>query len=347
MKILSVRNGLLLLGIFIFLPGCLDIYLTTQLFPNGEIEKTIVIKGDSTEFESAPFYFMKDSGWTRTLVPGDEGKKNLVLTKRFSNYKKLNEIMNPADTNIQVIRVQSHLKKRFRWFFTYFEYSETIMKADPYKTLDWRNYLTENEVRLLKISDEDQRKSDPDFNEQQYKEIEKRFGEFVIRSAYEDYYTRITKVMKTEPTLGESLIRINEKKEELYRFLVDSSNGESSDQLLASVGKFIGGPDLVFLQEKYPDTFRIFDEKMNLWDKVNANSYKFIIRMPGILLETSSDQIEGIESRWEFTGNDLYFDDVVLSCESRMINKWAFWVGGILLLLGVGFIFKPVSFKKS
>jgi hypothetical protein len=154
--------------------------------------------------------------------------------------------------------------------------------------------------------------------------------------------------MKAETGLNESISLLSSKKEELYHYLVDSSNVEESKDLLAAIGHFIGGADLLYLQDKYPEPFRIFDERMTLYDRVTANSYKFIIRMPGILLETSSNQIEGTECRWEYTGNDLYFDDVVMTCESRIINKWAFWVGGILILLVVGLvIIKPVSFRKS
>jgi len=346
MKTISFRTGAALLSLFLFLPGCLDIYLTTQLFPNGEIEKTILIKGDSTDLESAPFYFMQDTGWTRKDIRVDDDKPALSLTRKFSSFKELNKSMNPEDTTIQVIRVKSDLKKKFRWFFTYFDYSETILKADPYKTLDWRNYLTEKELRQLKLT-EDQRKEEPQFNEDEYKLIEKKYEEFVMRSAFEDYIRILFSVLKKESSYAAVQSELLNRKEELYHFMVDSSNAEHGRDLTEAVDKFLNRTDLIGLILKYPVPFKIFDDKMELWDKIGANSYKFIIRMPGILLNTNSTQVEGLETRWEFTGNDLYFDDVQLTCESRMINKWAFVVAGIVLLLAIGLAFKPRRGKTA
>ncbi len=341
MKTISFRTGAALLGLFLFLPGCLDIYLTTQLFPNGEIEKTILIKGDSADLESAPFYFMQDTGWTRKIIRVDDDKPALSLTRKFTSFKELNKSMNPGDTTIQVIRVQSELKKKFRWFFTYFDYSETILKADPYKSQDWRNYLTDKELRLLKISDEEEREEDPDYNEAEYKLIENKYEHFVMRSAFEDYYKILFSVLKKEAGYTSVESELQNRKEELYKYLTDSSNAEEGRDLILAIEKFLNRSDLVTLVDKYPVPFKIFDDKMKLWDQIPVNSFKFIIRMPGILLNTNSTQVEGLETRWEFTGTDLYFDDVQLTCESRMINKWAFVVAGIVLLLAIGLAFKP------
>ncbi len=340
MKTINVKTGATLLALFLFLPGCLDIYLTTQLFPNGEIEKTILIKGDSTNLNDAPFYFMQDTGWTRKDIRVDDDKPAITMTRKFSSFKELNKSMNPEDTTIQVIRVKADLKKKFRWFFTYFDYSETILKADPYKTLDWRNYLTEKELKQLKLT-EDQRKEQPQFNEAEYKLIEKKYEEFVMRSAFESYYGILGSVLKKEPSYAAVQNELETRKEEIYRYMVDSSEAAQGKDLLVALDKYLNRNDLVVLNDKYAGDFKIFDEKMGLWDNNSANSYKFIIRMPGILLQSSSTQIEGLESRWEFTGNDIYFDDVQLTCESRMINKWAFVVAGIVLVMAIGLAFKP------
>jgi hypothetical protein len=348
MKNKILKIGSALAGMFLFLPGCLDIYLTTHIFPNGEIEKTIVIKGDSADIFKAPFFFMQDTGWAVKWVPGDNDKLNYVMTKRFKSFRDLNKTMNPEDTLIQVIRVNSDLRRKFRWFFTYFDYKETIFKTDPYKTQNWRDYLTEKELRLLKITDEDARKADPEYNEQEYKEIEKKYNDFITRSAMEYFYRMMDPMFMKEPSLAEIKQELVTRKEKLYRYLVDSSNVEESRDILKEMGKFLSKPEIIMLGEKYPDAFDLFDRKMKFWDNLGANSYKFIIRMPGLLMATNSTQIQGNETRWEFQNNDIYFDDVVLTCESRMINRWAFWVAGLILVLAIGLaVLRVVNFRKS
>lgn len=336
MKKPSVTTVLGLVSLFLLLPGCLDIYLTTQLFPNGEIEKTVVIKGDSADIQKAPFYFMQDSGWTRKWITGDDNKPNMVLTKKFKSSNELNQVMNPVDSTIQTIRVQSELKRKFRWFFTYFDYSETIYRTDPYKTCDWRDYLTEKELRLAKISDDDKLKSDPEYDSLKMKNIDKKLEEFIARSAFEDYYRTLLTVMAKEPQFSGEVTLLKNKKEEFYTYMVDRTVQLNGPEFIDAVGAFCKRPDIAGLEKKYPEPFKLFEEKMEFWANVGSNSFKFIIRMPGILLGTNSTQVQGLEARWEFVSDDIYFEDTQLTCESRVINRWAFIVAGILIVLAIG-----------
>jgi len=346
MKTISLRTGLTLLGLAFFLPGCLDIYLTTQLFPNGEIEKTIVIKGDSTSIPNTPFYFMRDSGWTKKWIQGDDNKPNLVLTKKFRSCKELNKVMNPADSTIQTVRVQSELKRKFRWFFTYFDYSETIYRTDPYKTLDWHDYLSEKELRLVKISDEEKLKTDPEYDSLEYKKTDKKLEEFVTRSAAEDYYRILMSILAKEPGYTAEINLLRTRKEEFFRFMIDSTGDSDGPEILEAVGKFCDRPGMTALGEKYPESFKLFDDKMEFWANVGSNSFKFIIRMPGILLKTNSTQVQGLETRWELTSDEIYFEDTILTCESRVINRWAFYVAGIIILIALAGLAGSIRLRK-
>ncbi|MFO7616733.1 MAG: hypothetical protein R6V75_05735 [Bacteroidales bacterium] len=324
-------------SLLLFLPGCLDIYLTTQLFPNGEVEKTIVIKGDSTEILKAPFFFMQDNDWTRNWTEGDDkDKKNLILTRRFRSVKELNLAMNPADTTILTIRVQSTIQRKFRWFFTYLEYSETVLKADPFKTQDWRDYLTEEEFRLIRIKDEEQRNADPDYDEATFKQAEEKYFQFIMRSMFNSYLNCLESVVAADPKHQSLREELSSRREELYNFLVDSIQSDDSDDLLHGLDAFYQKNVYTGLMDLYPEPFRQFDNKKDFWDLVGANSYKFIIRMPGLLMNTTSNQVQGLENRWELAAEDFLFDDYTMSCESRIINTWAFWVAGFILLLAIG-----------
>lgn len=324
-------------SLLLFLPGCLDIYLTTQLFPNGEVEKTIVIKGDSTDIPNAPFFFMQDSGWSRKWTEGDEeGKKNLVLSRHFRSVRELNKAMNPPDTTLMTIRVQSTLKRQFRWFFTYLEYSETILRADPFKTHDWREFLTEEELRLIKISDEEKRKADPGYNEDLYKKTEENYLKFIMRSTFDSFMNSL-KLALASGTGNQNLDRLlSSHREDLFQYLVDSTKSDDADSLLMALDNYFNTKEFSQLSERNPEPFLQFNDKTEFNSSLGVNSYKFIIRMPGLLMKTTSTQIQGVESRWELAYEDFYFDDYTMSCESRIINKWAFWVAGAILLLALG-----------
>lgn len=330
----------LISSLLLFLPGCLDIYLTTELFRNGEVEKTIVIKGDSTDILEAPFYFVNDDGWNRTWTEGDgdeKDQKRLILNRHFKSVKEMNLAMNPPDTSIRSIRVQSSLKRKFRWFFTYLNYSETIQKADPYNTQDWHDYLTEEEIKLLRVKSEEERKSDPNYDEKAYKQAEDHFSEFIMRSMFDSFMNTVETLLNNKPELQPLKAEIDAGREEFFRYLTDSTDTQDGDRIFMAMTDFFENISaLNDLVNEHPEAFQDFNNKVDLLNKMGSNSYKFIIRMPGILMNTTSNQVQGTESRWELVMEDFYFDDYTLSCESRVINIWAFWVAGLILLLAIG-----------
>lgn len=72
---------------------------------------------------------------------------------------------------------------------------------------------------------------------------------------------------------------------------------------------------------------------------------KNVVEMPGLILDTNSEEVDGNRITWE-TGNAQYFVyDYEMWAESRMVNRWAVWVTGILFILIVAGLI--VSFVRQ
>lgn len=336
----------LILGILIFiLPGCLDIWITTQIHPDGSIGQIIVFQGDSAEIAEVPFALMKEDDWKKEWTKPEKDKFKLVVSKEFKSVKQLNKTMNPADTNLQVVRINAVLHRKFRWFFTRFEYEETILNANPFAGLNYHKYLTDEEIRLISLS-EDNRKTDPGFDTAHYKITEKKFEEYLFHCIYEEFYRELESVLSDHKELTLNKLELESKKDLMYSTLVDSATGDTPDDILKRLEPIIQHPDIQVIRSKYLRDFDPFKDKLKFYESASDDNYKFTIRMPGLLLQTNSPKIEGSETGWELTYYDMFFKDYTMTAESRMVNTWAFIVAGLILLLALAGLATAVRKKR-
>lgn len=358
MKKSFFKTSLILAILFLMMPGCLNIWFTTDIHPDGSIGKTIVIEGDSAEIVDVHLALMNEPGWKKewTKIEGDKNNPNgstednkdkfkLTLSREFKSVQELNKSMNPADTNVFTIRTNSTLHRKFRWFFTRFVYEETILNANPFKKLNYHDFLSEEEVRLICMTDE-AREADPKYDSVIYKQTDKRYEEYLFRSMYEDFYERLLPILNEDKSLTLTVQELDNKKETIYHFLIDSTKGDSPEAILDGFGKVLQNPAIEVIKSKYINRFDGFSRKLAFYLESSDDSYKFNIRMPGLLLSTNSNKIEGSATNWEVTFDDFFFRDYTMTAESRMVNTWAFILAGLILLAAMAGLYSVARRKR-
>ena len=354
----SIKTSLILAILFLMMPGCLNIWFTTDVHPDGSIGKTIVFEGDSAEIVDVHLALMKETDWKRewTKVEGDKSnpkaskednkdKYKLTLSREFKSVQALNTSMNPADTNLLTIRTNSTLDRKFRWFFTRYIYEETVINANPFKALSYHNFLSEEEMRLICLTD-NARASDPKFDSVSYKVTEKKFENFLYRSMYEDFYQCLVPILNEDKSLTLTIQELENKKDLIYNYLVDSIKGDKPAEILEGFEKVLNNPAIEIIKSKYLSRFDRFSKKMAFYLESSDDSYKFSIRMPGLLLATNSAKIEGSATEWEVSFNDFAFKDFTMKAESRMVNTWAFIVAGFILFAAFAGLFVAIRRKS-
>ncbi len=312
------------------LPGCLDIYFTTEIKPNGEISKTVVFEGDSSEILNAYFPFMEDESWKREWIYIDKDKSKLILSKTFKNAKQAGLDLNPDDS-LPYIRFQPEFKKKFRWFFSYYEYNDLLLALNPFDKIDWREYLTEDEVDLI-LMDEEDREADPRYIKIEYETTEKRFEEYLLHSGFEEFFQLFIQAMKKTNEISLKEEDIFAKKQELYKLTVESKNDNVED-ILVSFQTILDSTDVNRIGEQNKDFLGYVDKKIDFFENAFVDDLHFTIRMPGLLINTNSNQIEGNSLSWEVDSFDAYFKDYSMTAESRIVNIWAFVVAGLAVAI--------------
>ncbi len=334
MKNTTLKISLILVILIFIMPGCLDIWITTEVKPNGSINQTIVFQGDSAEIAEVPFALMKENDWKREWSKPEKDKYKLVVSKEFSSVKELNKTMNPVDTNLQVVRVNSTLNRKFRWFYTRFVFEEKVLVSNPFKCLEYKDSWSDEEIRLIASNEED-RKTDPAFDSVKYKVTEKKFEDFLFRSMFECFYNNLLSVLADNKSLTLKKEDLDLKKDVIYRFLIDSVKNDGTDDLLIGLGKVINHPDIQTIRSKYLSSFDEFQRKMKFFNAASDDNYKFAIRMPGLLLQTNSPKIEGSETGWDLSYYNFFFKEYSMTAESRQVNIWAFIVAGLVLVISL------------
>ncbi|MEA1876431.1 MAG: hypothetical protein U9N86_06170 [Bacteroidota bacterium] len=317
-------------ALLFILPGCLDIYFTTEIKPNGEISKTIVFEGDSSEILNVYFPFMDDESWESEWIYIDKDKSKLILSKTFKNAKQAGLDLNPDDS-LPYIRFQPELKKKFRWFFSYYEYNDLLLAINPFDKIDWREYLTEDEVDLIPMDEED-READPRYIKIEYETTEKRFEEYLLNSGFEEFFQIFIHAMKQTNGISLKEEDVIAKKQEILELAIESDN-DNVEEILVSFQTILDSTDVNRIGEQNKDLLGYVDQKIDFFENAFVDNLHFTIRMPGLLINTNSNQIEGNSLSWEIDGFDAYFKDYPMKAESRIVNIWAFVVAGLALAI--------------
>ena len=331
MKRIVLIPKILLITLLLFsLNGCLDIYFKTQVHPNGNIDKTIILEGDSTSVLDSYVPAVRDPSWESEWEVIEDDKHRLTLTRSFKNFKDFNITMNPDDS-LPKIRINSALTRKFRWFFSYIEYTEFLMPNNPFNRLDWRDYLTQDEVELIAM-DEEEREEDLRFYDDLYSETENNFEKYLYRSGFEEFYHYFKKAAENSPESGVTVELLEEKKEEIYDSLFSKGNLEDTDDFLEHFSAVLDSTGVEIIVENNQEFIKYFDAKIDFFNECLDDNYYFSIKMPGLLIDTNSEQIEGSTLSWEVDFFDFYFSGLEMTAESRVINVWAFVVAGVIIL---------------
>jgi hypothetical protein len=78
------------------------------------------------------------------------------------------------------------------------------------------------------------------------------------------------------------------------------------------------------------------DHRYDKMQNITSNTYGNKLLMPGIITSTNAKSMNGNILSWEIEPGEFFFYDFTMSAESRMMNKWAFWVSGFVVLLLLG-----------
>ncbi|MGB9746225.1 MAG: hypothetical protein ACPLXM_04795 [Bacteroidales bacterium] len=357
----------------IFFQGCLEYEFTTRVNTDGSVDRTVIITGDSSDVCVQKVIQPLDTSWTTSFRKDTGDSRRWVLTAERS-FKRAEDMkayfFSDPDTG-RAFSMDVSLRKKFRWFYTYFDYKETMLSVHPFRRIPVTQFITPEELHLLALPDnmeigysreKDRLISLPKdslrvLNEKDstrmaelQKDLEMRFRVWNYKSAFEEFYHELEGELyksgewETISRYKDSVWNAIEKEiKDNKAYDIFNGNGDSLrydftqnsgknfiQAVLEDLEVISGQKGLLKLLQNRHFMFPVFMAKCRDFTFM-TDDITFSLGMPGLLLNTNATAVAGNVCNWEVP-ETVQWANFEMVAESRAMNRWAFYVTGILIL---------------
>ena len=351
----SIATLLLLLSLG--MTSCSTYYrMTSRIDTNGSMHREVYARGDSAfiagDKTHNPFLFQLDTDWQivnldSTLKFNFWGEEEKLNVKACRNIPLINgeyfSISNGKEQMSSLAIPTEQLKKRFKWFYTYYIYTATYKELPDKGPVPLDKYLNKEE-QIIWFRGDNAAFSGMNGIEQNDKldKLEAKFGEWYNRSQYEIIWEVIRQFTSQK---GDTVYvnRLNELKETVYTNHLsgkDSCGDAGIDDVCALFDK-VGQTN--YYSELYKAHAKAMDNMCEQKIKIAEVFYhaiQFELTMPGTLLSSNASLSTNNIMVWKIDGLRLLTGNYVLTAESRVINYWAFGLTLLIILATLGIFIK-------
>ena len=335
--------------ISITLTSCLseNYRIVTHVDRNGSCLREIHIMADSIP---GNFPYDLSSGWeilqTDTIVNeflSQKIKKVIKISKKFNSVQELS-----TDLRRDFIfpNPKESLKKRFRWFYTYFVftavYPEVTEKGrvpmDQYLNIDEQMFYFQGDMSAYRGMNGLELKEELD-------DIETRFLKWHTRSMYEECFDIIMYFADSDlhsqlSAFRDTIYSLNEKQ------MIDQSTNMSN--VCTAIDKFLAKEHFSKIYAgNEQEMNNMLEERIKTTDELIKYNIQYELVLPGKIMTTNTVLQNNEVLVWSVNLYRYLADDYILTAESRVENIWAFVVTLLLIVISVYAICKTGSFRTS
>lgn len=328
--------GLILL---IFLSSCEHkVSMKTIVHEDGSLDKTLTLSQGKSNATKNYFNISEQQGWVVSIDSVEKGHSKNDTSKKEKEYKytfrktfgsALEANKELAEPNDSLFRVTSKFEKHFRWFYTYYYYSDTYLAINRYQ-LPIEDYFINSDfqfIERLPAEGKSISKADSLF----LNKLNERIYDEYISQAYFDDYFRIL-IDLAHPSKKQYL---KSQKQCVYQLLKRKENFE--DDVLITLSDSLGlGIDLS--RPEYSIMKKSVENKLNFMSWAASGTYKHVIEMPGDLVSHNADSTSDNELYWSPPHLKFAFKDYTMYAKTRTPNWWA-WILSFLILIAAGWSF--------
>jgi hypothetical protein len=200
---------------------------------------------------------------------------------------------------------------------------------NPFTFLPYEEYLGPDDLLWLT----GQKTVNSPSDSSRFDAVEEKAETYIVASA----------TAELEQILEDGIKRLNDPSllpEEVTRFhdsiqrFVEEWEFDQPEKLIDYFRDWTGNPAIYNLLKLNPPLLGDFTKKVSAFNNlILLETYPETVEMPGLITETNSMMLKGNQVSWEIQPLTLMFQPYEMVVESRVVNKWAFVVTGIILLL--------------
>lgn len=341
MKTTTVFYTLLAL---ILLTACENpITFKTVVQEDGSLDKTIVLdKTRKGYVEQNYFGINEQNGWMVEVVEDESEKDNhqyrIAFSKHFNSVDDANnELDRPVDTLFQI---QSTFEKKFRWFYTYIYYAETIRPINRFTLTPIENYFTQEDFAFIdRLPGEGTAisKADSVYLEVLNEKISDRFAKMAMFDEVND----MIKIVIMNNNLDKRWLDTLERNKEFIYQLIDDP--KSDNFLPGQIADTLGIPiDHDQVQKDFDALTKKFESRLNFMSYAyDGGKYLNEIHLPWKIINTNADSVVQNVAVWKPLATKFALRDYTMYAECRQMNLWA-----VLISVGIGVLTLWLFIKK-
>ncbi|HRZ98479.1 MAG TPA: hypothetical protein P5084_13060 [Paludibacter sp.] len=286
---------------------------------------------------------VKSNNSKDTVKPGVQKTPEMCFVVLRKNYASVEDMARnfklKENHEWSKMKVKYSLDKKFRWFYTYYYYSETYPKLVTNFELPIENFMTKDEAQFWFTGQPNILKGMNGVEIREYVgKIEENFNKWYgqnmwnqefkcLLSNYGQIKNKPVSVEKLE-SLRDTIFKTNVKDFDKIE-MKDILNSYFKTDAFTVLWKGENSP-----MRKYEDSL---DEQgyMTYFSK----SFNYKLLLPGKVVQTENMVAQGDTIVWKLDAYRMALGDYTLEAQSRKTNVWAFILTGIIMLLSVGSFF--------
>jgi hypothetical protein len=325
-KVYLTAINLMLLAVI--LTSCKEYTTKTKINPDGSCTRIIVVEGDTSKIAALPFPIPTGKTWQIETRKSEKDSTKVVYSAEKS-FKDVNDL-NTEYRNKSKIKVEVKFEKKFRWFYTYYEYEEIYKSYFPIKSIPLKEFLNKEDYQ--KFLDGDTTKA-----------FKNKLAEYADKN-YKDYFlAEFLKTCKNHNISGVSQASIDANKNQILEKLEDKKGDIT--EVIKSLEIILGTKSLKLIQSDLELIVEDIAKKIE-WTGTANGTYTNQISMPGVILTTNSKSVKGNTVEWKVDSDQFQYDDLVMNVESRSANVASFIVTGIIIALALLLLIIPKLRRK-
>lgn len=313
----------------------------TKVNEDGSLEKSITLeKAEAKLVSNNIFGISEKKAWTvkKELVENpskkeDKEKYRIEFNKHFSSSEEMNkELDNSIDS---LFHVNSSFEKKFRWFYTYIRYSETIRPINRFKMVSSKDFFNEEDslfIQRLPAEGKPISKADSVYLQ-------------VLNEKINDRYVTIALFKETFSVMQAIVLKNADKKWldtlsrnwELAYKLIEKDQGEFRDVAVKVFDKLSIPIPKQKVAEDFNSLSRDLSARTNFMSFARDGKYLNIFEMPWEVVTSNADSVAGKNLYWRPIVNKFAYMPYEMYAECRKMNWWAMAISvavvGVTLVL--------------
>jgi hypothetical protein len=315
-----------LIFIMLFLFSCDDpeTVVTNFVHPDGSVTRRVVMRSSKKTVEPSQYQVPLDSTWTiSTGIEPREKDTTWIVTaeKNFSSVDEINSAYRADSGANKLIKRSAEFSRSFRWFNTFYRYSEKVDKVLNTK-LKAEQVLSEEELRYFYMPSSMLDSLLAGADSLMYKEkkakndsVENRYLFKALMEEWTMQYFRLN---------PDSAYIIPRKDKMLEMAVNNDTKGDTLIQIV--LGEEYYSKNKLFIDQALKEVDSLFEKAMS------AKFYTCETVMPFKLVATNGFVDKNGKISWPVDSKYFVSQDYLMWAESKKPNTWAWVVSGVFVV---------------